>query len=128
MRFIVDENLSPHMARGMREFGEQVEHLLDHFAMGTADETWLPVVGQREQILITRDDSIRWRPAQLAALRRYKVGAFFLGGKNRSRCDLIRQIVRNWPRIKERAAKEPRPFAFRIPPTGTKITRIELKK
>ena len=127
MRFIVDENLSPHLAHGMREFGEAVEHLLDHFEPGEADEKWLGFLGSNDFILITRDDRIRWRPAELRALRANKVGAFFLGGKNRSRCTLIQQLIRNWPRIKEMAAREHRPFALRVPPSGSKITRIDLK-
>ena len=44
MRFVVDENLSLRLARGMREFGEEVDHLLDHFPAGTSDEEWLPRV------------------------------------------------------------------------------------
>ena len=33
--------------------------------------------------------------------REYQVGAFFMGGKNLRRCQLIQQLVRNWPRMKE---------------------------
>lgn len=126
MTFVLDENLSRQLARGMREFGEDVGHILDHFSEGADDETWLPYVGDNELTLITRDLKIRWRPAELRALREHKVGAFFLGGKNRSRCDLIQQLVRNWVRIKGYAASERRPFALRVPPKGTKLTRIEL--
>ena len=110
----------------MREFGEDVDHLLDHFAAGASDEEWLPYVGDNQLTLITRDNRIRWKPAELTALREHKVGAFFLGGKNRSRCDLIRQLVRNWHRIKAFAESEHRPFALRVPPSGTRFTRIEL--
>jgi hypothetical protein len=127
MKFVIDENLSPHLAHGMREFGEAVDHLLDHFSAGTSDDQWLPYVGDNHLFLITRDDRIRWKPAELKALLEHGVGAFFLGGKNRSRCDLIRQLVRNWHRIKALAAAEHRPFAVRIPPSGTKLTRIELR-
>lgn len=111
----------------MREFGESVEHLLDHFPQGAKDTEWLPYVGQEGLTLITRDNRIRWRPAELRALRKAQVGAFFLGGKNRSSCDLIEQVVRNWRNIKELAQKEHRPFALRVPPRGKKISRIDLK-
>ena len=126
MTFVLDENLSPRLARGMREFGEDVAHILDHFSEATGDEMWLPYVGDNHLTLITRDLKIRWRPAELRALREHEVGAFFLGGKNRSRCDLIQQLIRNWPRIKGYAESEHRPFALRVPPRGTKFTRIEL--
>ena len=47
MKFVVDENLSVHLAHGMREFGEDVEHLLDHFEPGEADERWLEYVANK---------------------------------------------------------------------------------
>ena len=71
MRFFVDHNLSPQLAKGMKAFG-----------------------------------------------------AFFMGGKNRNRCQLIQQLVRNWPRMKELAKKTRVPFAFRVPPSGTKFTTL----
>ena len=46
MKFFIDNNLSPHLARGMEAFQEDVTHLTDHFSPETADEEWLPHVGQ----------------------------------------------------------------------------------
>jgi hypothetical protein len=62
----------------------------------------------------------------LLAVRRFKVAAFFLGGKTLSRCELIQQVVRNWPQMKQMAAEESRPFAIRVPPHGTRFTRLNL--
>jgi predicted nuclease of predicted toxin-antitoxin system len=126
MKFFVDNNLSAHLAHGMQEFGESVEHLTDQFSDDTADTEWLRYIGDGEIFLITRDDRIRRNPAELEALRNHKVGAFFIGGKNRSRCDIIQQVVRNWPRIKQLASRQRKPFAFRVPPKGTKIDKIPL--
>jgi hypothetical protein len=126
MRFFFDNNLSPHLANGMRAFQEDVTHLIDHFPEGVKDVDWLPVVAGNKWPLVTRDERIRKNPAELMAIRKHSVGAFFLGGKNRSRCELIQQLVRNWPRMKELAVKTNPPFAFRIPPAGTKIERLSL--
>src|SRR5688572_22323123 len=126
MRFFVDNNLSVQLARGMAGFGESVTHLQDHYSPDAADTDWLPRIGQDEWILLTRDDRVRFNPAELAALKQHRVGAFFLGGKSRSRWDIIQQVVRNWPRMNELADKTSRPFAFRVPPQGTKIDRISL--
>jgi len=111
----------------MKAFGESVDHLQDHFPADAPDTEWLEYIGANEFFLITRDDAIRKNPAELQAFKKNKVGAFFLGGKNQNRCALIRQLVRNWPRIKGFAAKERKPFAFRVPPSGTKFSKIELK-
>lgn len=126
MTFFIDNNLSQQLARGMKEFGEDVTHLQDHFPPDTDDPIWLERVGAEGWTLITRDDRVRFRPAEIQALREHRVGAFFLGGKSRSRCDLIQQLVRNWPRMKDLAARTRRPFAFRVPPSGVKIDVIPL--
>ncbi len=61
------------------------------------------------------------------ALKQHGVGAFFMGGKNLQRCQLIQQLVRNWPRMKELANKTNVPFAFHVPPTGKKLTSMNLE-
>ncbi len=126
MKAFIDNNLSLQMAAGLRGFGEDVVHLKEIFPDATLDTDWLPYVGQNSMILVTRDNHIRWNPAEIAAFKTNNVGAFFLAGKGRGRCELIQQLVRHWPRMKELAGKTRRPFAFRIPPSGTKIDRIPL--
>ena len=126
MRFFVDNNLSVNLARGMRAFGEDVDHLQDHFPEDCPDTEWLKYIGKNHYFLVTRDDAIRRNPAELSALKNYSVGAFFLGGKNRTRLELVQQLVRNWLRINDYAGNTKRPFAFRIPPSGSKFVLIPL--
>ena len=47
------------VAEALRSVGATVEILLDHFDTGTPDEEWLPVIGQREWVLLTKDKLIR---------------------------------------------------------------------
>lgn len=108
----------------MKAFGENVVHLQDIFEPDAKDAAWLPVIGEKGYILVTRDEEIRREPSELAALQRHGVGVFFLGGKGLNRCKLIQQLVRNWPRMKELASSERRPFAFRVPPNGTNYSKI----
>ncbi|MDO8678455.1 MAG: DUF5615 family PIN-like protein [Acidobacteriota bacterium] len=126
MRFFVDNNLSPKLAHGMAAFGEDVTHLQDHYPADAKDTDWLPRIGRDEWILLTRDDRVRFKPAELGAIKQHRVGAFYLGGKERSRWELIQQVVRNWPRMNELAEKTARPFAFRVPPQGAAIDRLTL--
>jgi len=127
VKFFIDNNLSQQLANGMKAFGEPVEHLKEKFPENTDDLVWLKYVGQQKIFLVTRDDRMRHNQMELQSLKKHKVGAFFLGGKNLNRCRLIQQLVRNWPRMKDYAKKERRPFAFRVPPTGTKFMRISLR-
>ena len=48
MRFFVDNNLSPKLARGMAAFGEDVTHLQDHYPADAKDTDWLPRIGRDE--------------------------------------------------------------------------------
>ncbi len=127
MTFFFDNNLSKQLSDGMRAFGEDATHLLDHFEPGAEDQVWIPKIAANGWFLITRDEEIRRRPAEKSALVASKLGVFFLGGKQRTRCQIIRQLVRHWPRIKELAAKTRPPFAFKIPPSGTSIQEISLR-
>ena len=126
MKFFIDENLGFQLAAGMSGFGESAVHLTEVFERGAQDVDWLRYVGENDLILVTRDERVRWNPAELLALKDHSVGAFFLGGKNRSRCDLIQQLVRNWPRMKELERKTRRPFAFKVPPSGSKLVSLPL--
>ena len=126
MKFFIDNNLSEHLANGMRAFGEEVMHLKEVFPEDAEDPEWLEYIGSKGLLLVTRDEKVRRRPVELHALRQHRVGAFFLGGKNLSRCDLIQQLVRNWSRMKQLASNTKRPFAFRVPRSGTKLVSIPL--
>jgi hypothetical protein len=126
MRFFFDQNLSHHLSDGLNAFGENVVHLRDHFPQDVDDTTWLKFVGQNNLTVITRDKRLRWNPAELAAFRRFKVGAFFLAGKELNRCKMIQMLIRHWPKIKKYASTTSRPFAFTIPPSGTQFRRINL--
>ena len=128
MKFLVDNNIGPGVAKGMRCFGEDVMHLTEHFRPDVSDPEWLARVGKDGWFVLTRDDRIRSRPNELAAVKRHGVGLFFLSGKNRTKCDIIQQLVRNWPGIKDHARRNRPPFAIRVPPTGTKLAKLPLKK
>jgi predicted nuclease of predicted toxin-antitoxin system len=124
--FFFDNNVSKKIVEGLKAFGEEVVHLQEKFSEDSADIEWLQYIGEKGLALITRDERVRWNPAEIAAIKKFKVATFFLGGRNLDRCRLIQQVVRNWPRIKEYCAKNQPPFAVRIPPTGSKFTQIHL--
>lgn len=126
MTIIFDENLSVGLVKGLREFGEDVHHITEYFPAGTPDEEWLKFIGENGWFLITRDKRIRRRPIEKEALKRYKIGTFFLGGKRIGGWDMIKQVVVMWQRIKELAITTSVPFAYIIPPRGSKIEKLAL--
>jgi hypothetical protein len=52
------------------------------FAQGAPDEEWLPEVGRRGWVLLTKDDRIRSTTAQREILLAAGVRAFILSGAN----------------------------------------------
>lgn len=126
MRFFFDENLGKQLSDGLREFGEDTCHLLDQFNAGTFDEIWLKAIGEKRWFLITCDKRIRRRPLEKEALKKHKVGAFFLLGKQMNRWDYIKQVVRAWEKIKEISQREKTPFAYQINRHGTKIIKLSI--
>jgi hypothetical protein len=121
--FFFDNNLSPVLARGLREFGEDAQHLRDAFPPNTPDEVWLPAIGERGWYLVTRDKKIRTRPHQIDALLRSNVGAFtFTQKRDPLRWGWVELVVRRWLEIQEFADSHERPFVAGIPERG----RIEL--
>lgn len=126
MTFIFDENLSAGLVRGLKEFGEDVQHLTELFKEGTPDEIWLRYLGENGLFLITRDKAIRRRPIEKEAIIRFGVGAFFLGGKKMSRWQIIRQVILIWHRVKEKALKTDVPFAYLISRSGRQIENLHL--
>jgi hypothetical protein len=87
VEFFFDHHLGRPLAEGMKAFGEHVEHLTDTFPPGAPDTEWLPYVGDRGLIVVTRDEAMRFHPLEKQAIRRHSLGVFFLGGKNRSSCE-----------------------------------------
>ena len=69
-RFFVDENDLPlgkalAAARGDVVYPGHEE--LPEVPRGTLDDDWLPIVGERRLVAITRDQHIRYRPAEKLA-------------------------------------------------------------
>jgi predicted nuclease of predicted toxin-antitoxin system len=126
MTFFFDNNLSQNLVDGLKAFGEDVLHLKEVFEDNEQDTVWLKYIGDKKFFLVTRDEHVRFNPIELQTLKQHNVGAFFIGGKNLSRCAIIQQVVRNWPRVKEFSAKTKLPFLYRIPPSGTKFVRLEI--
>ena len=54
---------------------------LPQVPLGTLDLDWMPVVAERELIVLTRDKHIRTRPAELRVYLEHGVRSVWLGAK-----------------------------------------------
>ena len=116
MKFILDNCLSKALARALNilDLENEIVHLKDEFPEITPDAIWLQNIGQRNIFLITRDRHILRRAAEIHAVRKFCVGAFFIIGKHLDRWQIIRFVIDNWQKILTAATEIRRPFAYRI--------------
>ena len=71
----------------------------DHFEDDEADEVWLPEVGRRRWVVLSKDANIRKRDLQRRALKKARVHAFFLGRADLSGSEMAEIFRRAVPRI-----------------------------
>jgi hypothetical protein len=77
--YFIDECLGRHVvADSLRAAGAHVEVHHEHFASGARDAEWLPLIGERRWIVLTKDRHIRRRELEIQAIVNARVRAFVL--------------------------------------------------
>jgi hypothetical protein len=72
------------------------------------DDDWLPVVGHRRLVVITRDRRIRYRPAERRAWIDHRVRGFVLTGRaSQTTADSKAILRRHWSSIELLIEREP---------------------
>lgn len=99
-------------------FPVQVEYHEAHFPIDADDDTWLPSVGQWGWTVIGHDYSYHKRPNELAALKQYDIGCFYLWGSEAPRWNKLQCFARAFDRIADAEARTPRPFIYWVSETG----------
>jgi hypothetical protein len=64
-----------------------------HFAQGVEDTAWLPFVGERGWILLTKDKRIRFNELEKSAVQRYRVREFYFASGNYSGAEMAAMLV-----------------------------------
>ena len=123
--YFFDNNLSPALVESLEALGEQAVHLRNEFPVTTADTVWIPAVASRGWILVTRDKKIRTKRAEIEALHRSGLSAFFF--TQRHDPDLwgwAELVVLRWREIQGFASAHKRPFIAGIPGRRGSIQRL----
>jgi len=90
-----------------------VERHRDHFAPDTPDIDWLEAVSRQGWIAVTHDGRTRYKPNELAAVRRFRVPLLVVVGAAPHR-DLADAFVATLPRIERFLAKHQPPFIAKV--------------
>jgi hypothetical protein len=63
--FFLDRNLGRHIvASALRDAGATVEVMDDHFAADVEDTVWVPTIGSRRWIILSKDRHLRSNPLE----------------------------------------------------------------
>lgn len=109
-RFVVAERL--------RSAGATVEVHLDHFAADAPDTEWIPEVGRREWVLVTKDQNIRRNPLERAAYEAARIRGFVVTGKDLTGEELGDLLVRCLEGMARRVHRRSGPLLFAISRDG----------
>ncbi len=93
--------------------------------MDALDDAWLPEVGRWGWFVIGQDNNYHNNAPELAALKTYNVGAFYLWGAEEHRWEAMRCLARAYDNIIHRATVTERPFVYRIQKSGA-LTEVYL--
>ena len=94
------------------------------FADDTPDVDWIAEVGRRGLVVLTRDQEIRRRPNELAAVRAACIHLFALTSGNLSAGETATLCVAAWPAVQRAVTRHPAPAIFSI----TRGARVEWLK
>ena len=115
----LDRNLGRHIvADGLRSEGMTVEVHDDHLPPEVPDEDWIALVGRMNWVAITKDKNIRYRTAELEAVRRHMARVIVIRMKNATGPDIAALLVKARHRVARFVANTPPPFVAGIHGSG----------
>lgn len=94
------------------------ERHLSHFPPGTADEDWLPIIGQHGWCLLTTDKRFRYNELERMALRRYGVKGFEFSTNQGGAAAMAASLEIALPQLKSMAKHQRGPFVASITRSG----------
>jgi hypothetical protein len=118
--FFLDRSLGKHViASRLRATGTRVEVHDDHFPQDAQDPIWLQEVGARGWVVMTKDEKIRFRPAEKRALIAGGVAAFVLTARgDLTGAEMAGIFVAALPRLHRFLLKHRPPFMAGISRAG----------
>ncbi len=128
-RFFVDENdlaLGKSLAQRHGDVVYPGHADLPEVPRGSLDDDWLPVVGAKRLVVITRDQHIRYRSIERRTWVMHRVRGFVLTGRrSQSTADSLSVLERHWSEITALVDADPRgPWMYAA--TEGRLRRIML--
>jgi len=117
--FFIDRSLGVEPIRtALVGAGLRVEIHDDHFDRDAQDRVWLRDVGSRGWVILTKDQRLRYRPLELAALRSSRARVFILVAGNLRGSEIAAVFVKALPRMCKILTSRSGSFVARITRAG----------
>ncbi|MCP4597729.1 DUF5615 family PIN-like protein [Neptuniibacter sp.] len=120
MKFFIDNNLSPHLARALNELcagQHSVTHLREKFDHSTDDVTWINTLAKEGNWVIVTQDRLSKGDMEKEAIRRSGLTVFILAKQwtQIKSWEKAQKLVHWWPKIIEQSEMVEAGAAFEIP-------------
>ncbi|HND33241.1 MAG TPA: hypothetical protein PLA94_24755 [Myxococcota bacterium] len=106
------------VVRVLRDAGWTVEVHQDHFRQDIPDQEWIPVVAERQWVVLTQDKNIRHRPLEREAVRSSGLRLFAFTQNNLPSSETSAILLRALPQVALIAEGQQPPFIGQIQRTG----------
>lgn len=108
--FFVDECLGKSLANSLRDAGWNIEWFLDCFTAGTRDEDWIPVVGEKQWVILTKDKNIRRKAWEKDKVIQSRSRMFILSGGRLTGEAMVKRFLDHYLKIGRCLCKHKAPF------------------
>lgn len=116
--FFIDWCLGKTVSNALKAANIKIEHHGDHFQQSTPDVEWLPVVGERGWIVLTKDKAIGTNVLEQREIAQANVKVFALVSGNLTRQQMADLFVTVIPRLEKFSQGNPSPFIAKIHKDG----------
>ncbi|MHB1414845.1 MAG: PIN-like domain-containing protein [Chloroflexota bacterium] len=120
MILFFDRNMGTRIPQALRllRVPVDVRYHQQYYAQNAQDDDWLADCGAYGWVVIGKDYKFHKLPNELATLRLYEVGAFYLNAANLPTWEMVRIFARAYDRLILAAETTPKPFVYWIHANG----------
>lgn len=123
--FFLDRSVGKHhVSAALRALGAVVELHDEHFGETTEDAAWIAAVARSGWVILTKDQRIRRRPLERAAVVASGARMFALTSGNLSGPAMAEVFGRHLHKMMRIALGEPAPFIALVSRSGIRIDRV----
>lgn len=112
--FYIDRCLGRKLARTLQQHGLTIALHDDHFPQNALDVDWLPIVGQRGWVVLTKDARISRNTIERLTVATYNIRMFALTSQNLTGDEMANAFMAAMTRIQQQVRQQDAPFIAKV--------------